>query len=60
MKPLDTIKVALLLSAILIWFFGYQAHDRMVMYIGVGVMALAFLLRFLKPAPPAPPGPPTP
>jgi len=55
MKPLDTMKIVLLLSAIAIWFVGFRANDRMVMYIGVGVMALAFLLRFLKTAPPGPP-----
>jgi uncharacterized protein YqgC (DUF456 family) len=54
---MDTMKLVLLLAAIAIWFIGYQANDRMVQYIGVAVLAFAFLLRFFKKAPPGPPTP---
>jgi uncharacterized protein YqgC (DUF456 family) len=57
MKPMDTMKLVLLLAAIVIWFVGYQTNDRMVQYIGVAVLASAFLLRFIKTAPPGPPTP---
>jgi hypothetical protein len=53
-KPLDAIKLALLLVSLTTWFIGWRAGSPVVMKIAIGIMALAFLLRFLKrPANPA-------
>jgi len=54
MKPLDAVKMGLLVLAILIWFVGYRAQSHLLMLSAMGIVLVAFALRFLK-APPAPP-----
>ncbi len=52
MKPLDAVKVTLLLVALAVWFVGMKTDSPRVMYAAIGIMVVAFLLRFVKPRPP--------
>ena len=53
MKPLDAVKVVLLFLALGLWFVGFKTDSPRVMYTAIGVMVVAFLLRFVKARPPA-------
>ena len=53
MKPLDAVKVVLLFLALGLWFVGFKTDSPRVMYAAIGVMVVAFLLRFVKARPPA-------
>jgi hypothetical protein len=53
-KPLDALKLGLLLVAILIWFVGFRLNNQPVMLGAMFLVVIAFALRFIK-APPAPP-----
>jgi hypothetical protein len=52
-KPLDGVKVGLLLLSLGVWFVGYRTDSPKAMYAAIGIMVVAFLLRFVKPKPPA-------
>jgi hypothetical protein len=52
-KPLDALKMVLLLLSIGVWFIGYRTDSPRTMYAAIGIMVVAFLLRFWKPTPPA-------
>jgi hypothetical protein len=52
-KPLDGAKVGLLLLSLGVWFVGYRTDSPKAMYAAIGIMVVAFLLRFVKPKPPA-------
>ena len=54
MKPLDALKLGLLIAAILIWFVGFRINNQPVMLFAMFLVVIAFALRFMK-APPAPP-----
>ncbi|HKV51595.1 MAG TPA: hypothetical protein VJO52_10370 [Gemmatimonadaceae bacterium] len=47
MKPLDVLKLALLLVGIGIWAYGLRYGHNDVMVVGVAFVVVAFLLRFL-------------
>jgi hypothetical protein len=47
MKPIDALKLALVLVALAIWAWGIRANDNVFMLVGVGFMIAAFLLRFV-------------
>lgn len=55
MKPLDTLKLSLLLAAILVWFLGFRMQSQPFMLAGIVLVVVAFALRFVK-APPKPKG----
>lgn len=44
-------KVALALLGMFIWGYGVQARDSRVRWLGIALLAAAFLLRFLVPRP---------
>ena len=54
MKPLDALKLGLLIVAILVWFVGFRINSQPVMLFAMFLVVIAFALRFMK-APPAPP-----
>lgn len=54
MKPLDALKLGLLVVAILVWFVGFRINNQPVMLFAMFLVVIAFALRFMK-APPAPP-----
>lgn len=47
MKPIDALKLALVLAAIAIWAWGARTDDNVFMLVGVGFMVAALLLRFV-------------
>ncbi len=61
MSRLDTVlrvrlfqlKMALLLVALVIWFAGWREGYRPAMMAAIGLVVIAFLLRFVKTDPPA-------
>jgi len=55
MNRLDGIKVALLLTAIIIWFVGYKYQSRALMTTALALMVVAFALRFFTRRPPETP-----
>ena len=55
MRPLDAIKIGLLITAIVIWFVGYKSQNRALMTTALALMDVAFALRFFKTRPPAAP-----
>jgi hypothetical protein len=57
MKPMDSVKLALLLVAVTIWFVGYRTGSRPAMMLAIALVVTAFLLRFVK-GPPSTPEPP--
>ena len=49
MNQLTTLKLALAIVGILIWFFGNRAGDERLRWVGIALLVAAVLLRFLKP-----------
>lgn len=47
MKPIDTLKLTLVLVALGIWAWGIRTNDNVFMLVGVGFVIAAFLLRFV-------------
>ncbi len=47
MKPVDALKVVLVLVALLIWAYGIRTNQNGAMLVGVIFVLAAFLLRFL-------------
>lgn len=47
MKPLDLLKVVLVLVALLIWAYGIRTDSNGTMLVGVAFVVAAFLLRFV-------------
>ena len=54
MKPLDSVKLGLLLLGIIVWFLGYRENSQPLMIGAMAIVVVAFVLRFMK-TPPAPP-----
>jgi hypothetical protein len=64
MNTLVRIKLALVVIGLIIWFWGYRSDDSYFRIVGIVVLLVAFLLRFVgrkrrrddpeKPEPPAP------
>ena len=48
MKPLLIAKLALALAGIATWGLGARVDNAMMRWTGIGLLALAFLLRFAK------------
>jgi len=51
MNQMTTLKLALAAVGILIWFFGHQAGDERLRWVGIALLVLAVLLRFVGPRP---------
>jgi hypothetical protein len=47
MKPIDALKVALVLVALVIWAYGIRTNQNGAMLVGVLFVLAAFLLRFV-------------
>lgn len=47
MKPLDVLKLVLVLVALGIWAYGVRLHDRHVIYVAIAFVVAAFLVRFI-------------
>jgi hypothetical protein len=47
MTRMTTLKLALAVVGILIWLFGNQAGDDRIRWIGIGLLVVAVLLRFV-------------
>lgn len=47
MKPLDMLKVVLVLVALVIWAYGIRVNQNAAMLVGVLFVLAAFLLRFV-------------
>jgi hypothetical protein len=47
MKPIDLLKVVLVLVALAIWAYGVRTNNNAMMLVGVGFVLVALLLRFL-------------
>ena len=58
MSTLTRVKLALALIGVIVFAAGMRLDDGRLRYIGIGFVAAAWLLRFVKPRPPASPGPP--
>lgn len=43
------IKLGLLFVGLAIWAWGYRADDAFIRLVGIGMLLVAFLLRFVKP-----------
>lgn len=48
MKPVDALKVVLVLVALLIWAYGVRTNQNGAMLVGVIFVLAAFLLRFIS------------
>ena len=47
MSQLTIAKLALAIAGIVVWWYGVQAANRMLTWVGVGLLATAVVLRFL-------------
>lgn len=47
MKPIDLLKVVLVLVALAIWAYGIRTNRNGLMVVGVAFVVVAFLLRFI-------------
>jgi uncharacterized membrane protein YozB (DUF420 family) len=47
MKPIDQLKFTILVIGIAIWAWGARSAHRAFMFVGMGFVVVAFLLRFL-------------
>ena len=45
-------KIALALAGIVVWAYGYSTERAQVRWLGIGLLATAFVLRFLARRPP--------
>jgi hypothetical protein len=54
MSGLTRIKLALALIGVVIFAAGVRLDDSRLRYIGIGFVAAAWILRFVKPRPPSP------
>lgn len=52
MKPLTTAKIALAVSGVAIFVVGIRVDNALVRWAGTGLVAVAWLLRFVKDTPP--------
>ncbi|HSA55137.1 MAG TPA: hypothetical protein VLE53_05500 [Gemmatimonadaceae bacterium] len=58
MSTLTRVKLALALVGVIVFAAGIRLDDGRLRYVGIGFVAAAWLLRFVKPKPPAEPPPP--
>jgi hypothetical protein len=52
MRRVDTFKLALAACAVLVFFWGIRADSEPARWAGVGCLAAAVVLRFIRPRPP--------
>ncbi len=52
MKPLTTAKVVLAISGVAVFIVGVRVDNALVRWAGTGLVAAAWLLRFVKDTPP--------
>lgn len=48
MSPMLIAKLALAVAGIIVWGMGARADNAMLRWTGIGLLAVAFLLRFAK------------
>ncbi len=51
MSAIPWIKVILAVLGITVWAFGYRQDDSTLRWIGIGLLAVATLMRFYRPRP---------
>ncbi|MBX6330552.1 MAG: hypothetical protein IRY91_01760 [Gemmatimonadaceae bacterium] len=47
MKPIDLLKLILVLVALAIWAYGVRTNENGLMLVGIAFVVAAFLLRFV-------------
>ena len=47
MNTITQLKLGIVLVALIVWAYGYRANNRTVMWVGMGLVVVAFLLRFV-------------
>lgn len=47
MKPIDRAKLVFALLGVAIWGYGLRIEERNLQWLGIGVIAIAFIIRFL-------------
>lgn len=47
-RSFDHVKLAFAGVGIVVWAYGAQVDDARVRWVGIGLLAIAFLLRFLR------------
>lgn len=52
MKPLDLLKVTVVVVGLVLWAYGFREGVPVYRWVGVAFVAAAFLLRFFGPRPP--------
>jgi len=48
-KPLDVLKLSFLAAGVIVWAFGFRTERQSWMYVGMGFVVVAFILRFVRP-----------
>ena len=47
MNTITRVKLGVVLIALIIWAYGFRADNRTLMWIGMALVVVAFLLRFV-------------
>jgi uncharacterized protein YqgC (DUF456 family) len=47
MNTITQLKLGIVLVALVIWAYGYRTSNRTLMWVGMGLVVVAFLLRFV-------------
>ena len=47
MSQLTIAKLALSIAGLVVWWYGNQAGNRVLTWVGIGLLAMAVVLRFL-------------
>ncbi len=53
MRPATVAKLALAVAGVAVFLFGVRADSSVLRWIGTGLVAVAWLLRFVKDVPPS-------
>jgi hypothetical protein len=60
MPPITLAKIVLAIVGVLLFMSGNRSGNDLLRWVGIGLLIVGFLLRFVKrPPPPSPPPPPT-
>jgi uncharacterized protein YqgC (DUF456 family) len=46
MNTITQVKLVIVFVALVIWAYGYRSNNRTLMWLGMGLVVVAFLLRF--------------
>ena len=47
MNTITRLKLGIVLVALIIWAYGFRTENRSLMWVGMGLVVAAFLLRFV-------------